>query len=392
LNLPRPIGAAIANLFVMTFNLLPAPCPVAGHSDLLERRLRRYHPRFQGAVRALAALHPRLADLAASFPALLFALAVPRPGLDPARAMACVIDGRALAEAAAAAGVPLWLRKLPPEAFACPIAQLPDGELFRRQIANHLPRSPKLAPSWLQLVADAAELAHEPMAAWIAREFVREPQRVKTARLRLICLWAWFSSQPATLGHDLIERPWTPDLRIDAARSAANDWRTVVALHANLGRLPIADMWLRPGRMAGYDFMPLDSISAITAEAKAMRNCLRSYGYNLAHNRSRLWSICKDGDRVATLRIACRPRDPLRNLVELKGPGNVEVSRELWWAARQWLHKHDLSQIDMRQRDWGTTPLDRGSWVSLWRPYWLAKRRIPDWLPMAPSREALEAL
>jgi hypothetical protein len=37
-------------------------------------------------------------------------------------------------------------------------------------------------------------------------------------------------------------------------------------------------------------------------------------------------------------------------------------------------------------------PLDRETWVSLWRPYWLAKRRIPDWLPIAPSREALEAL
>jgi hypothetical protein len=343
-------------------------------------------------VRALAARQPRLADLAASFPALLFALAAPRPGLDPARAIACVIDGRTLAEAAAAAGVPLWLRKLPPEAFARPIPRLPDGELFRRQIANHLPRSPKLAPSWLQLVADAADLAHEPMAAWIAREFVREPQRVTTARLRLICLWAWFSSQPATLGHDLIERPWTPDLRIDAARSAANDWRTVVALHANLGSQPITDMWLRPGRMAGYDFMPLDSISAITAEAKAMRNCLRSYGYNLAHNRSRLWSICKDGERVATLRIACLRRDPLPNLVELKGPGNVEASRELWWAARQWLHKQDLSQIDMRQHDWETAPLDRTSWRSLWRPYWLAKQCIPHWLPMAPSREALDTL
>nr|GAJ31081.1 hypothetical protein BDOA9_0102540 [Bradyrhizobium sp. DOA9] len=376
----------------MTLNVLPAPCQVAGRSDLLERRLRRYHQRFEDAVRALAARHPRLADLAASFPALLFALAVPRTRLDPARATACVVDGAPLAQVAALAGLPLWLRKLPPEAFVRPIPRLPDGELFRRQIANHLPRSPKLAPIWLQLVAETAELAHEPMAAWIAREYVRSPRRVQTARLRLICLWAWFSSQPVTFGHDVIERPWAPDLRIDAARSAAEDWRTMVALHADLGRLPITDMWLRPGRMAGYEFVPLDSTSAITAEAKAMRNCLRSYGYNLAHNRSRLWSVRKDGERVATLRIACRFRDPLPSLVELKGPGNVDVSRELWWAARQWLHKHDLSQIDMTQHAWETAPLDRNSWVSLWRPYWLAKRRIPDWLPMAPSREALEAL
>ncbi|WP_229186726.1 hypothetical protein [Bradyrhizobium oropedii] len=90
--------------------------------------------------------HTRAADLAVSFPALLFALAVPRVGVASASALACVIDGRSLAGAAAAAGVALWLRKLPPEAFTSPITRLPDDELLRRQIANHLPQSPKLAP------------------------------------------------------------------------------------------------------------------------------------------------------------------------------------------------------------------------------------------------------
>ncbi|MDN5000935.1 PcfJ domain-containing protein [Bradyrhizobium sp. GCM10027634] len=376
----------------MTPHLLPAPRQVAGRSDLLERRLRRYHPHVQGAVRALAMRHPRLADLAASFPALLFALAVPRGGLDPACAVASVIDGAALAQTAALANMPMWLRKMPPEAFVSPIPHLPDGELFRRQIANHLPRSPKLAPAWLQLVADAAALAHEPVAAWIAREYVRAPQQVPAARLRRISLWAWFSAEPATSGHDLIERPWTPDMRIDAACSAASDWQTAVSLHVNLGRRPIADMWLRGGRIAGYEFLPLDSIAAIIEEAKVMRNCLRTYGTHLAHDQTRMWSVRKDGERVATLQIARRYRDPLPNIVQLKGPGNIEVSRELWWAARQWLHRHDLSQIVIKPRNWGTAPLDRESWMSLWRPYWLAKRRIPDWLPLAPSREALEAL
>ena len=343
-------------------------------------------------MRALAMRHSRLADLAVSFPALLFALAVPRGGRDPARAIASVIDGAALAQAAAFVDLPLWLRKLPPETFVRPIPHLPDGELFRRQIANHLPRSPKLAPNWLQLVADAAELAHEPLAAWIAREYVRAPRQVTSARLRRICLWAWFSAEPVTTGHDLIERPWTPDMRIDAVVSAASDWRTAVTLHANLGRQPIADMWLLTGRIAGYEFLPLDSVAAITEEAKAMRNCLRTYGGDLAHDQTRVWSVRKDGERVATLQIARRYRDPLPNIVQLKGPGNIEVSRELWWAARQWLHRHDLSQVVIKRRNWGTAPLDRECWVSLWRPYWLAKRRIPDWLPLAPSREALEAL
>jgi len=223
----------------MTSFLLPAPRREAVRSDLLERQLRRFHPRLQGAVRLLATRHMRVGDLAASFPALLFALAVPRPGFDPAPALARVTAGFSLAEVAAAADVPMWLRKLPPEAFTRSIGRLPDGPLFRRQIANHLP-SRKLAPAWLQAVADTAEFAHEPAAVWIARELVREPRCVKPDRLRLIGLWAWFSGQPETFGHTLIDKPWTPDLRIGPAiasepRSPAN--RRDVAQGGVRGRL-----------------------------------------------------------------------------------------------------------------------------------------------------------
>ena len=93
----------------MTLPLLLASRRVATRSALLERQLRRYHPHVQGRIRALAVRHTRLADLAASFPALLFALAVPGTGLDPARALARVIDGQSLPDAAAAARIPPWL-------------------------------------------------------------------------------------------------------------------------------------------------------------------------------------------------------------------------------------------------------------------------------------------
>src|SRR5215470_13593904 len=374
----------------MTSNCLPASYRGVRLCDLSERRLRRYHPRFQETVRRLAMRHSRIADLAVSFPALLFALAVPRPGLDPARAIARAIDGLTLAEVAAAADVPLWLRRLPPEALAGPIMKLPDGEGFRREIANHLPRSPKLAPIWLQAVAEIAELAHEAAAVWIARELARERRRVRVDRLRLVSLWAWYSSQPGTLGHSLIDRSWMPAMRFGSALSAADHWRTKITLHVNLGCRHVADMWLQPAHVAGYDFQPLASTSAIAEEAEAMKNCLCAYGYSVAHNRSRLWSVRRDGQRVATLNIARRYRDPLPNIVELKAMGNTEAPPDVWWAARQWLHIHDLPKIDMK-RCAGETPLDRNAWVSLWRPYWLAKCCIPQWLPLAPTRGALEA-
>jgi hypothetical protein len=190
----------------------------------------------------------------------------------------------------------------------------------------------------------------------------------------------------------MIQRPWTPDMRMGSALGAADDWLMNIGLRVNLGREPIADVWLRPARVAGYDFRPLTSVSEVAEEAAAMRNCLCSYGDRLAHNHSRLWSMRRDAQRVATLSVALRYRDPLPSIVELKAVGNAEAPLEVWWAARQWLHMHDLTQVDTKRRAWGAVPLDRATWISLWRPYWLAKRRIPEWLPLAPTRAALEAL
>jgi hypothetical protein len=358
----------------MRTNSSRAPVGSFARSNLLERQLQRYRLPFQAAVRTLATRHNRVADLALSFPTLLFALAAPRRGLDPVRAIARAIEGASLAEVAAAADVPLWLRKFAPEVLTCPLAKLPDDRFFRRQIANHLP-SRKAAPTWL-------------------REIVRDRRGVKLDRLRRVGLWAWFSRQPDTFGHSLIEKRWTPGMQFRSALNAANDWRTTVELHAILGGEPIADVWLRPAFVDGYHFWPLESASEITEEAEAMSNCVRTYGDEVAHRRYRLWSMRRDGQRIATLGLAFRSCDPFPSVVQLKGVGNSNPPFEVWMAARRWLNGHDLSRFEAKQRPvtWDSVPLDRATWTSLWRPYWLAKRRFPIWLPLAPSRRALQSL
>jgi hypothetical protein len=46
--------------------------------------------------------------------------------------------------------------------------------------------------------------------------------------------------------------------------------------------------------------------------------------------------------------------------------------------------------INTQWHHWDKAPLDAQVWRALWRPYWLAKRRIPAWLTLAPSRDALK--
>jgi hypothetical protein len=364
----------------------------------VDRQLARFPKSFRREVEALARLHPSLADLAVSFPALLFALAAPRFGFTPGPVIQRVIDGARLAETAGLAGVPLWMRRLPPEAFVQPLSRrLPDGPLFRRQISNHLPATPRSAAIWLEKVVNAADWGHEPLAVWIARELVKAPTKAGRRPIRRIALWAWYG----THAHDDLaatvavpRKVWHPSMTYETAQAEADLWwDRHVSLHLFLAAKPVADTWMRPGTVDGYEFVALTTAADIAAEADAMNNCLRTYGAHVAHNNYRLWSVRQHGQRVATLQINPASGSGWMVVGMLLAASNSTAADDVQWAARRWVDSHDLAQIRSNAIDWTeASALDAATWRAFWRPYWLAKGRIPDWLPLRPSRYALDGV
>lgn len=356
-------------------------------APLIARRLTRFHPNYRARVTALAERHSRLSDLAVSFPALLFALAVPRFGIDTEAAVGAVIDGRPLSRVAPRVGVPMWIRKLPPEGLSSPLPLLPDGEMLRRQIVNHLPRSPKRLPVWLDAIAAAAACGNEPIAVWIAREVTAlpsTPPAVDLRELRLVVLWAWFSGQSGTLGRELIASPWLPSMKFKTAHAAARAWLNLVELHLLLSDKPVTDNWFEPAVINGYAFVPLMTAHEIAAEANRMENCLVTYGGLISSNQSRIWSVRRNGDAVATIEVGLRNRrrrDTFVGVQQIRGLRNRPVADEVFDVIAQWQMRQDL-------RIGPCAPMRTESelhqtWIAMWRPYWIAKRRIPGWLPLA---------
>lgn len=367
-----------------------AGAPVAARPDKLERQLRRFRVEGRPRVRALALRHARLADLAESFPALLFALAMPGGRFRVEPIIAEVIAGHSLKSISEKAGVALWMRKLQPEMLSRPLPALPMSTEFSKQIVNHIPRQSKTVSDWLDAVAFAARWGHDDFAIWYARN--RPTKGRPRRRLPLLALWAWYSTQGATRAQGHLEKPWNPDMGYKAACDAASEWLEVIELYANLGDVPIADAWLAPGLVDGYEFAPLLSAQDLFEEAHAMKNCVRRYGFSLAHSYSRLWSIRKDGERVATLQISSWTGHPVVGIYELQAAENRDASADVWQAAVHWIRQQDLVFFFGKEAEWDSVPLDRKTWFALWKPYWLAKTEIPHWLPLAPSRDALRAL
>jgi hypothetical protein len=357
-------------------------------SDLLERRLALFPARLRPRVIALARRHPRLQDLALSFPGLLFALAVPRPAFDPEPVIDLVVAGVRLRDAASQARVPMWLRRFRPEAFSAALPILPDDEFFSRQVANHLPPK-KCAAWWLENVGNACKWADDSVAVWIAREVNHGRLPPVRQGLRLICLWAWYSKSGFARHSDIV---WTPSMKLANARGAAEVWVERLRFQFDHGGPRVREMWAQSGCFGGFAFVPLDTCEAVQAEAIAMRNCVAGYLSNIARNECRVWSVQRDGARVATLEVRLAWDGSVPYIPQIKAKDNARAPLEVWMAARAWLAAQDIEHLAPKSPARVRHPFDRQRWIEVWRPYWLSKRRFPKWLPLWPSRGAMNRL
>jgi hypothetical protein len=359
----------------------------------LEALARRFDLPKRRAVRRLIHSSSRVTDLAAVFPGAIYALATRRGGAARRRkALALVERGGPLKEVAQALDLPLWLRRLPPEAFDGPIGPLPGTELFGRRVVNHLPAAAAESAFWLRSVAFGARACDEYFALWLAAQPLYSEQGDAERLFGLLAAYAWHSSVEPSRSQGLIIVPWRPEMAFETAVCAAKSWLNRVRLVLQLREGAITDPWLEPGEACGLSFVPLLEQGQILAEAHAMQNCADQYAERLARNKCRLFSIRRRGVRVATLEIGPHPREAgVLAISQLKARHNMPPARaEIWQAAHAWLS----TQNDLRRPPAHTPPdrpLDADAWARLMHAYRSRMRGAP-WIPHTATEESFAGL
>ncbi len=167
----------------------------------LEVLISGFDPKIKTSVRRLVYSSPRLADLARVFPVAIHVLALRLAPLSRRRrALALVETGAQLKEVGAALHVPMWMRRLPAEAFRGPLPHIAQGDGFSRRIVNHLPRQSDDAAFWLNTVAFAQAAAGDAFALWLAQQALfrhaGEPQKL----FGVLAAYAWYSTSINTRG------------------------------------------------------------------------------------------------------------------------------------------------------------------------------------------------
>lgn len=134
-------------------------------------------------------------------------------------------------------------------------------------------------------------------------------------------------------GHGHIDPKWTADMAV----AAAERWHRTLALEGvekaffqelKIGfeeAMSYGDFDLEAAA-AGHEFLALQSGRALFEEGVAMHHCVGSYSADVIRGDSRIYSVRKDGKRVATLEL--KVRGGAWVVAQLSGPCNAAVD----WA------------------------------------------------------------
>ena len=118
----------------------PAPA-VPRLPSTASRQIARFAAVLRKDIRRIVRSHPRALDLLDVYPGVLCALAIGHGGYAAGEAaLRAVESGAPLRSVADALALPMWLRRLPPEAFCGDLSGLPADEPFGRRIVPRLDR------------------------------------------------------------------------------------------------------------------------------------------------------------------------------------------------------------------------------------------------------------
>jgi hypothetical protein len=342
----------------------PSRLPFPTHS---RNRLQGFHPTWRRRVARLAACAEPIADLADSFPALLFALASGHAtGAQRKRARAHVEMGHSLKAAAQELDLPFWLRRMPAGAFTRPLPVIPGDTEFAVAVSSRLPSRREDAAIWFDRILFALAMIGRDFAVWLAVSGRMAPNPSSDEDFQWLIAWAWHAVRPETRGAKLLRRPWSAALTWKRANEEIAIWRKRIDLAATLGH-GIRDSWFADGHALGLDIAALRTAQHFIDESVVMENCLDQYARHLMHGSVRVFSVRKQGRSVANLELALRPDDAtMPGIVQLRGPRNRRVSTHVWQAVHAWLGSQPFRALASEPAD---TASAEATLQALWRPY-----------------------
>ncbi len=356
----------------------PAPRPPVRTRTAVKAQRRRFDLAARRTLADLARKTDRIDDLMFSFPAAAFALGVERGSpAARARALTLVAEGAPLGTIAAALELPLWTRRLAPEAFRAPLGPVFDAPDAAKRLPQLAPSSGDALRAWFEWVGVAGALGGPELAFWVARQsamfrrYRAEPGGWTAERGRdaveLLAAYVFALNHPDELVGMVAEGSWSDKASVARVAEGARTWLRRV--YGDLCEVEAPDgwRWRQTQFIGAFEFAPLRSRDALEEEGRRMDNCVESYWGYVRESTLLIYSIRRAGRGVATLAIRAGARPGSAEISELEGPGNTSAPRDVADAVEAWMAAQ--GPCPLRARGARAPLVDPEAWATIWAPF-----------------------
>lgn len=340
----------------------------------LHRQLARFARRDQRALASFAERHSHNRDLVFASPIAALSLARRRGSLAArTTAMVQITNGAPLSRIMATLDLPMWTRRLHPEAlhaaFSEHLGARADDRIFGRLIAHTIPAPDDDARHWLNAVSAARLMGDAVFAAWAASRIRMSPVLATPQILRLVAAFAFVSASLASKRAPAPERAWSANC--SAMFAMQETWRWVLRLTMD---------GMRDARCRDYpqtrchshdelDFVLLETVDDFIEEGRSLRHCVATYAEFAAYGRSIIYSVRQRETRLATveLREAVKDGRTSYTLHQVSTFGNKPAPPPLRSHIEAWLAAATHLGVLPRSAD---ARIDPTAWRAALTPYW----------------------
>ena len=304
-------GLRVFSLHVIN-NLIGEALEQAADADAI-KAARRFTFLHREPIYRAAAVSRRALQLTETFPALAIAIysfdGTPGWGLfkevnsDLAErknfAAHLVDQGARLRDVAAVMNIPMMLRHVKPG-----VAHLASDVFCQHpEMLNFMPDTTPAQRIWLRVVRWACAKGNNDFGAWTAKHVSEIPgRRVREVGSFLSDLADWACAEGPS--QQFITRPFSPSMSLKTVTTLSAQWHEAVASNMTGPDLALPPPWYPAAKVGDLEIVPIENSGDLYREGASMHHCVGTYAPDVRAGRLYVYSVRRDGERVATLALA----------------------------------------------------------------------------------------
>lgn len=317
---------------------------------------RRFSKEHRSKIYQLATQHERFRQLAETWPALAVDVATcgsNNPALD------MVLYGEPLDSIAEFCAISRYTRKVRPQ--LCHLGHV--NALCSLQGEQVSPFIPKTTLGQQRFFCALENMARYPVTVGVARWFAKNvPLHARAGRLLQ-------NDCDQILDFFRSTGNYEPKMSWENAWKRAQQWHNEEVRRANErmrlraveDEKPFPSPWIPGATVHGYEIVPLTSPQELNEEGAAMHHCVGSYARNVRGGHCYIYSVRKDGNRLATLELGkgygswydVPPAFAVNSyrVAQLRAACNAEPSPVVRAAVESWLASFEDLEEKKRRRE-----------------------------------------